>query len=71
MPTRGKFFQGGGERERGRGSFYKKRPSPSRSKKRCGQLFVVAGGLAVVVGIGAAFGQAGLTGGLLLALTGA
>lgn len=32
IPTREKFFQGGGERERGRDSFYKKRPSPSRSK---------------------------------------
>lgn len=30
------FFRVGGERERGRDSFYKKRPSPSRSKQRCG-----------------------------------
>ena len=29
-PTRRKFFRGWGEHERGRGSFYKKRPFPSR-----------------------------------------
>ena len=48
-----------------------KTPLSRSTPPYCRHLFVVAGGLAIVVRIGAAFGKAGLAGGFLLALAGA